>query len=190
MPTSYVPGMHRWRVRCRPRSHTRRGMRSGTFFDFEDAPAEECLGEMKRSEPYQEFDIILKCFDILSATATEQSKDFEMHCGEHTEFTQQCLCSAKFQPLLDACHDRALELWQNKSDIKVVCCCTEGWYASVAMASILRAVFALKGYNAVGPCHLSLAPCWAPLCRHCPDCLPNAEKSEMLAVIADTWVPT
>ena len=188
MPTSYVPGIHRWRVRGRPRSHTRRGMRRGTFFDFEHKPVDECLREMKWSEPYQGFDIILKCFDILSVTAIEQSKEFETHCGEHTAITQQCLCSDRFQPMLDDCHDRARELWKNKDDLKVVCCCTEGWHASVAMASILHAVFALKGYNAVGPYHLSMSTCWSQMCSNCPECMPNEEKSEMFGGVADTWL--
>ena len=187
MPTSYIPGIHRWRVRGRPRSHTRRGMRNAEEFDFENKPVDECLREMKCSEPYHEFDIVLKCFDMFSDTAAEQLKGFETHCGEHTAITRQCLCSDKFQALLTDCRDRAQELWKNKSHLEVVCCCSEGWHPSVAMASILRAIFALQGYNAVGPLHLSKSTCWSEMCSTYPECMSNQEKSEMFSAVQATF---
>ena len=90
--------------------------------------------------------------------------------------------------MLDECHDRAQELWKTKDDLKVVCCCTDGWHGSVAIASILCAVFDLKGYEVAGPYHLAKRS-WRSdfICSDCPDCKPNEEKDEMFAVVADTW---
>ena len=90
--------------------------------------------------------------------------------------------------MLDECHGRAQELWKTKDDLKVVCCCPDGWHASVAIASILHAVFILKGYKVAGPYHLAKWN-WRSDCigSDCPECMPNEEKNEMFAVVADSW---
>ena len=162
---------------------TRRGMRNDKELDFKNLPFEEWANELKCSAPFHEVDIFLNCFDMLSEIPAEELKPLEKHCGEHTAITQMCICSDKFAALVTDCRDLAQELWMTKSNIEVVCCCSDGWHASVAMASILQHLFAVHGYNAVGPIHLSNSTCWSEMCSYCSECIPNQEKTEMLSAV-------
>ena len=147
------------------------------WFAFDRNAIDENLRELTC---HQLFDIGVNCCDLLGVTSAE---NFKTHCGEHTAIMQQCLFNDRFLPMLDECHDRAQELWKTKDDLKVVCCCTEGWHPSVAIASILPAVFTLKGYSAVGPIHLSNSTCWSEMCSCCSECMANQEKTQMISAV-------
>ena len=180
MPTSYIPRIHCWRVRVVPRSCTRRGMR--TWFAFDRNAIDEHLRELTC---HQLFDIGVNCCDLLGVTPAE---NFKTHCGEHTAIMQQCLFNDRFLFLLGECNGRAQELWKTQDGIKVVCCCPDGWHASVAIAPILHACFKMKGYEVAGPYHLGKWS-WRSdcICSDCPECMPNEEKNEMIAVVTESW---
>ena len=134
-----------------------------------------------------EFHIILKCFNLFDNKVKDRSKPFKMHCGEHTVITEECINSYSFRPMLDDCLERALELWRTQNTINVVCCDFKGIHRSVAIASILCAVFQMKGYKAAGPYHLRKGQ-WRKnaICSRCPQCQPHEEKLEMFSAVASS----
>ena len=98
-------GIHRRRVRLRPRSHTRRGMRSD--LKFNNKQNKECLRELEDNDPRMKFDMILKCFDMYC-------DQYDMHCGEHTDIMKECINSYSFRAMLETCQERACELWKTQ----------------------------------------------------------------------------
>ena len=169
-------GIHRRRVRLRPRNHTRRGMRSD--LKFNNKRNKECLRELEDNDPRMKFDMILKCFDMYC------DRKYDMHCGEHTVIMKECINSYSFRAMLETCQERACELWKTQKIINVVCCCSQGIHRSVAIASIMYAVFLSKGYKACGPYHICkknwLRNC---ICSDCPACMPSEEKSELIRAV-------
>ena len=147
---------------------------------FNNKQNKECLRELEDNDPRMKFDMILKCFDMYC-------DQYDMHCGEHAAIMKECINSYSFRAMLETCQERACELWKTQTIINVVCCCSQGIHRSVAIASIMSAVFALKGYKAIGPYHISKKN-WlrGRLCSTCPECMSNQEKSEMFSAVADT----
>ena len=152
--------------------------------NFNNKPAQECLMELEAKEPHMKFDILLKCFNMYCAHTYDKSKHFRMHCGEHTVIMKECINSYSFRPMLEDCHERACELWRTQKVINVVCCCSQGIHRSVAIASIMYAVFLSKGYQACGPYHICKKT-WLrnSICSDCPACMPSEEKSELIRAV-------
>ena len=123
------------------------------------------------SEPFMEFHIMVKCLNMFTDKLHDKSKHYRAHCGEHTVITEECINSYSFRPMLDDGLERAHELWTTQNTINVVCCDSKGIHRSVAMASILCAVFLTKGYRAAGPFHLCKGQ-WRRngICSSCPKC--------------------
>ena len=79
-------------------------------------------------------DILLKWFNMYCAHTYNESKNFRMHCGEHTVIMKECINSYSFRPMLNDLHERACELWRTQQIVNVVCCCYKGTHRSVAIA--------------------------------------------------------
>ena len=145
---------------------------------FNNKRNKECLRELEDNDPRMKFDIILKCFDMYC------DRKYDMHCGEHTAIMKECINSYSFRAMLETCQERACELWKTQKIINVVCCCYQGIHRSVAIAYIMSSVFALKGYKAIGPYHISKSN-WRRyrICSDCPECMPSEEKSELIRAV-------
>ena len=152
--------------------------------NFDNKPVDECLMELEANGPHMKFDILLKCFNMYSAQVDNESKHFRMHCGEHTVIMKECINSYSFRAMLGICQERARELWKTQKIINVVCCCSQGIHRSVAIASIMYAVFLSKGYKACGPYHICKKN-WLrnSICSDCPACMPSEEKSELIRAV-------
>ena len=134
-----------------------------------------------------EFHIMVKCFNIFTDKLHDKTEEYKRHCGEHTVFTEECINSYSFRPMLDDCLERALELWTTQNTINVVCCDFKGIHRSVAIACILCAVSQVKGYKAAGPYHLCKGQ-WQKnaICSRCSRCQPHEEKLEMFNAVASS----
>ena len=163
-----------------------RGMRNDV--EFENKPVDECLLEMESTGRRMKFDIFLKCFQLYGPRGIDKLKEVGNHCGAHTVIIEECIQSYSFQPMLKDCHERACELWRTRNVINAVCCCSQGIHRSVAIAYIMSSVFALKGYRAIGPYHLSKSNFQRySICKDCPECKPNEQKEELVKLAASRW---
>ena len=155
--------------------------------DFTNTPVEECLKALQVSEPRMEFHIMIKCFNMFTERVIDKLWHYRAHCGAHSIIIEECINSYSFRPMLDDCLERVHQLWTTQNTINVVCCDSEGIHRSVAMASILCAVFQTTGYKAAGPYHICKSQ-WRKndICSHCPQCQPHEVKLEMFNAVASS----
>ena len=135
-----------------------------------------------RRIPGPTFDVVLKCWDLYSATDDLLSR----HCGEHTEIVRCCIESPNFKTILDQCRTSVETLWQPQDSIEVLCVCNEGKHQPVAVSAALQAIYQMEGFSSGGPYHLNNTHWWRRLCSACSQCKPNKDKDTLLRAFVDT----
>ena len=137
--------------------------------------------QLDQRYPTEHFDVVLKCWQLVYAPIG----CYYNHCGEHTEITRASIKSPGFQKLMDECRDEAFSRWASgQTTIRVMCICGQGRHRSVAVSSILKAVYLKMGFNSRGPTHLSKEDWWPGMCHTCEHCKPNAYKEAMTTALA------
>ena len=129
--------------------------------------------------PTEHFDVVLRCWKLRYVTTK-----YHNHCGEHPQITRACIKNPGFQKLMNECRSRAELVWAHgQACIRVVCICCHGRHRSVAVSSILKAVYLKEGFNSLGPFHFSKRDMW-DVCHTCKHCKSNDHKEELFTSLA------
>ena len=157
-------------------------MRQKHSSDFKEMDYKVLLRHCNSRCPREKFDIVLSCWDI------HGGKQWSKHCGKHTEIMHACCESAQFATITKICRDQSELLWETgRNDLRVVCVCNQGRHRSVAISSILSAVYREMGFNTSEPTHLSKHSWWEGMCDKCRDCRPNAKKDKLFKQLARSF---
>ena len=162
-------GILRWRVRLRPRTQTRMGMRS-ELPHMQNCDIRKWL---EQRWPNKSFHIVVACWGI----ALDHRQ--HMHSGEHTEAIRACIAGLDFPCLMKQCRKAQFQLWAcGQATVRVMCICEGGMLKSMAIAALLHAVYQQEGVNSSGPHHLPNSS----VCD-CRDCQPNWQKQALTSVV-------
>ena len=160
---------------------TRMGMRKHSK-DYKNMKPIDLLDFCNKRCPNEKFDLVLKCWNM--DPGAKQNR----HYGGHTAFVYACVLTPEFEDITTDFRKQAHILWNTDRDtIRVVCVCDHGIHQSVAVSTILQAVYANMGFNSKGPFHLSKAAWHKYVCDRCKDCKPNDRKDELFQDFASQF---
>ena len=160
-------------------------MRQKHSIDFKALSYPDFLRHCNSQRPTEKFDIVLSCWDI------HGGRQWSKHCGKHTEIMHACCESAEFDSITNFCRNQSELLWDTgRNDLRVVCVCNQGRHRSVAVSSILQAVYDKMGFNSRGPTHLSKRLWWKGICYTCKECKPNDKKDALFEDLAVSFSTT
>ena len=173
------------RVRHRTQMMTRMGMwhrsRSNDA-DYKDMTKCDLLNLCNKRRTKDKFDIVLRCWKM------DPRMTVTRHCGSNQAYVFACVLTPEFEDIMTYVRKCLQMLWDTDRDtIRVVCTCDHGIHQSVAVSTILQAVYANMGFNSKGPFHLSKAAWHKYVCDRCKDCKPNDRKDELFEDFASQF---